>query len=129
MKSYEENRGLVQLQDIRAQVNHSFWGFFGLSVLKFLTIIVAVMICCFPVLYFMIPMAIVMPIYVFTKQDATGAYSESYSLIRDELLMTFLTVLLLFILVMVLSFVFALPATMYTYLKMGLFSVTSTPPL
>lgn len=122
MKTYEENKSVVNLQEIRDHVNRSFWGFLGLTILKVLTLIVACVICCIPVLYFMVPMAVVMPIYVFTKRDATDSYSESYSLIKDEFLMTFLTVLLLWILVIVLSSIFALPATIYTYIKMGVFS-------
>lgn len=68
IKSYVDNNGTTNLQEIKASVHQSFWGFLGLSILKGLTLVVAIMLCCLPILYFMIPMAVVFPIYVFAKK-------------------------------------------------------------
>lgn len=122
MKSYEKNQGAVNFQEIKDNVHSTFWGFLGLSFLKGLTLLVAMFLCCLPVLYFIIPMTVVLPLYVFANRSATDSYSESYSLVRDELLATFGTIFLFWILVMVINSTFALPTTMYTYLKMGIFS-------
>lgn len=122
MKSYEANRGVVNLEDISSDVKQTFWGFIGLSILKGLTIIVAFALCCLPILYFMVPMAVVLPIYIFTKKDAMDSYSYSYGLIKEEFWITLGTVLLLWIIIMVIGFCFSIPMVIYTWLKMGVFS-------
>lgn len=122
MKSYEKNKGVANFQEIKDDVHRTFWGFLGLSILKALTLAIAMMLCCLPIFYFMIPMAIVLPLYVFSSRGSTDSYSESYSLVRDELLITLGTIILLWVLVLVINSTFALPTTMYTYLKMGIFS-------
>ncbi|OIQ22990.1 hypothetical protein [Lacinutrix sp. MedPE-SW] len=122
IKSYVDNNGTTKLQEIKASVHQSFWGFLGLSILKGLTLGVAIMLCCLPILYFMIPMAVVFPIYVFAKKNATDAYGESYSLVRNELVMTGVTVFLIWLVLIVIAYCFMIPIMMYSYMKMGVFS-------
>lgn len=122
IKSYVDNNGTTNLQEIKASVHQSFWGFLGLSILKGLTLGVAIMLCCLPILYFMIPMAVVFPIYVFAKKNATDAYGESYSLVRNELVMTGVTVFLIWLVLIVIAYCFMIPIMMYSYMKMGVFS-------
>jgi len=122
IKSYVDNNGQTNMLEIKSNVNSSFWGFLGLSFLQGLTLVVSMMLCCLPVLYFMIPMAVVLPIYVFTKKNATDAYGDSYSLIRNDLLMTGITVFLLWLVIIIIAYCFSLPMIMYTYMKMGVFS-------
>lgn len=122
IKSYVDNNGTTNLQEIKASVHQSFWGFLGLSILKGLTLGVAIMLCCLPILYFMIPMAVVFPIYVFAKKNATDAYGESYGLVRNELVMTGVTVFLIWLVLIVIAYCFMIPIMMYSYMKMGVFS-------
>lgn len=122
IKSYVDNRGETNFQDIKDNVKSSFWGFLGLSILKGLTITFSIILCCLPVLYFMIPMAIVFPIYIFSKNNATDAFGDSFSLIKDEIIMTGVTVFLFWVVLIVIAYSFLLPIMMYSYMKMGVFS-------
>ena len=81
IKSYIDNKGTIDPVEIKKNTLQSFWSFFGLSFLKGMTILIATMLCVLPVLYAMIPMAIVFSIYVFEpKRSTTDAFSKSFKL-------------------------------------------------
>lgn len=56
------------------------------------------------------------------KKNATDAYGESYSLVRNELVMTGVTVFLIWLVLIVIAYCFMIPIMMYSYMKMGVFS-------
>lgn len=122
IKSYVDNKGIVNPEEIKQNVYKYFWPFLGLSILKGLTIILATILCCLPVFYFIVPMIVTLPILVFEQSGASDAYSKSYPLIKDEFWITLATIVLLLIIYWVISFVFSLPTAIYTYAKMGIFS-------
>jgi hypothetical protein len=122
MKSYVENKGVVNLDEVKQNVYKNLWRFLGLSILKGLTIIVSFLICCLPVFYFVVPMVVVLPILVFEQIGASDAYAKSYPLIKDEFWITLATIIVFLIIYWVVSFVFSLPTVIYTYAKMGIFS-------
>ncbi|MFK7782835.1 glycerophosphoryl diester phosphodiesterase membrane domain-containing protein [Psychroserpens sp.] len=122
IKSYIDNNGIVNQEEVKQQVYKNFWNFLGLSILKGLTIIIAMIICCLPVFYAVVPMMVTLPILVFEKSNASDAYSKSYSLIKDEFWITLATIIVFLIIYWVVSSVFAIPTVIYTYAKMGIFS-------
>lgn len=122
MKSYVENKGAVNIDDVKQNVYKYFWRFLGLSILKGLTIIVSMLLCCLPVFYFIVPMVVVLPILVFEQIGASDAYSKSYPLIKDEFWITLATIIVFLIIYWIISFVFSIPTAIYTYAKMGIFS-------
>ncbi|RKE92245.1 hypothetical protein [Ichthyenterobacterium magnum] len=122
IKSYTDNQGQVDVNEIKQNVNKTFWSFLGLSFLKGLTLFVAVLICCLPVFYAIVPMAIVLPILVFKSMNATDAYSEGFTLIKDEFWITLATLIVLYIIISVIGSIIAVPTVIYTWLKMGVFS-------
>lgn len=123
IKSYIDNKGQVDLKEVKRNVYDTFWGFFGLSFLKGITIGFSVLLCVLPVLYTMVPMTIVLCIYVFSeKHGAIEAYGESFSLVNEDFWTALGTILVFIIIFYILSMVFAVPAVIYTYIKMGIFS-------
>ncbi|WP_353777707.1 hypothetical protein [Winogradskyella sp. 3972H.M.0a.05] len=123
IKSYIQNKGETNIKEIRQDVMRTFWGFLGLSILKGITIFLAILICVLPVFYAMIPMAVVFSIYVFeTRQSATDAYSKSFNLVNQDFWIAFGAFIILGILFYIINMVFSLPAVIYTYAKMGVFS-------
>jgi len=122
IKSYIHNDGRVNVNEIKQNVKDTFWGFLGLSILKVITLIIAFAICCLPFFYAIVPMFIVFCIYVFESKDATSAYSDSFALIKGEFWMTFATILVIGIIVMIASYAFGIPAAIYSIAKMGIFS-------
>jgi len=122
IKSYVDHKGHVDIQEIKLNVNRTFWKFLGLSILKGLTLTIAMVLCCLPVLYFIVPMIVALPILVFQNMGASEAYSYSYTLVKEEFWITLATIIVLFIIFWIVSSVFAIPTVIYTYAKMGIFS-------
>ncbi len=122
IKSYIANKGEVDIAVIKQNVRTTFWGFFGLSVLKWIMIFIAMAFCILPVFYMMVPMAVVLSIYVFEKRDVGDAFSYSFNLIKEEFWITLATIIIIGVIVMVASYAFALPASLYTMVKSGILS-------
>ena len=122
IKSYINNQGEVNDQKVIAEVKDTFWSFVGLGIIKWIVIVLAAMLCFFPVFYFMVPMAMVFSILVFEKRDAMDSFNYSFALIKDEFWITFSTILVTGIIVMVSSYAFGLPAIIYSIIKTGIFS-------
>ena len=127
IKHYIDSDGEVDLYSVKKDVNTTFWSFLGLGILKAIALIVAAMLCVLPILYMIVPMAVVFSILVFERKSVMDSFSDSFSLIKDEFLMTFLAIFVVGIIVTVASYAFALPASIYSIIKMGLFSGEVNP--
>lgn len=119
IRSYIENNGKVNINEIKHDANQSFWRFIGLGITKWLVLIFATMLCFLPVIYFMVPMALVFSIMVFEKKDVSDSFSYSFTLIKGEYWMTLVTIIVVGIIVVISSYAFQLPATIYSFIKMG----------
>lgn len=123
IKAYVENKGVVDPTEIKRNVHESFWSFFGLSFLKGITIIAATLLCFFPVLYVMVPMAIVFSIYVFeSKRSTSDAFSQSFTLVNTDFWTAFGAFIVLGIIYYILSMIFSIPTVIYTLISTGIFS-------
>lgn len=123
IKSYIDNKGVVDATEIRANVRQTFWSFFGLSFLKGITIIIATLLCVFPVLYAMVPMAVVFSIYVFEpNRSASDAYSQSFNLVKIDFWTAFGALIILGIIYYILGMIFSVPTAIYTIIATGIFS-------
>lgn len=123
IKSYVDNKGITDQTEIKSNVYKSFWSFFGLSFLKGITIVVATMLCFFPVLYAMVPMAIVFSIYVFEpRRSSSDAFSQSFSLANSDFWTAFGAFIVLGIIYYVLGMIFSIPSVIYAIIGTGVFS-------
>ena len=123
IKSYIENKGVINESEIKTNVYKSFWSFFGLSILKGLTLATATLLCFFPVLYVMVPMSVVFSIYVFeSRRSATDAFSQSFNLVNIDFWTAFGSFIVLGIIYYVIGIVFSIPTVIYTLASSGIFS-------
>ncbi|WP_418636212.1 hypothetical protein [Winogradskyella sp.] len=123
IKSYVDNKGVVDPTEVKTNVHKSFWSFLGLSFLKGITLFIAALLCFLPVFYAMIPMAIVFSIYVFEpKRSTSDAYSQSFKLVNIDFWTAFGAFLILGIIYYVLGMVFSIPTVIYTLISTGVFS-------
>jgi len=122
IKSYVENNGEVDYLVVKQNVRSTFWGFFGLSVLKWIAIFISFLVFCLPVFYMVVPMSVVLSIYVYEKRNVGDSFSHSFNIIKDEFWITFATIFVVGLIVMVASYAFALPISMYTMAKTGILS-------
>lgn len=123
IKSYVENNGVVDVAEVKQNVYKTFWGYLGLGILKWLTLIIAFALCFLPVIYAMVPMFIVFCIYIFeSKRNATDAYSYSFYLVNEDFWLSLGTIIVLGILMYILGLVFAVPTAIYSLVKAGISS-------
>ncbi|WP_179352006.1 hypothetical protein [Winogradskyella vidalii] len=123
IKDYVEHKGVVDPIAVKNNVHQSFWSFFGLSFLKGITIIIATMLCVLPVLYAMVPMAIVFSIYVFQpKMSTSDAFSQSFKLVNIDFWTAFGAFIVFGIIYYILGMVFSVPTVIYTLISTGIFS-------
>ena len=123
IKSYIDNKGETDLGEIKKNVHSTFWSFFGMSFLKGITIMFALILCILPALYAMVPMAVVFSIFVFeTRRSASDAYSKSFTLVNVDFWTAFGSFLVLGIIFYILGMVFSIPSIIYALISTGLFS-------
>ncbi|WP_136467909.1 hypothetical protein [Flagellimonas onchidii] len=122
IKSYMENQGNTVYEDIRSAVYSSFWPFIGLGFLVGLSVGIGFLFCFIPGIYLAIPLSVSFAIMVFLKKDVMDSYQYSFTLIKDNWWITFATLLIVYIIVLVATYALSLPAVLYMWVKMGVFS-------
>jgi len=122
MKNYIENDGKTDYHQIKKEVYATFWKFIGLSLLVGLCLSVAFMLCILPIVYFYVVLSLSFSILIFEKKSIGDAFSYSFTLIKDYWWITFATLLVVFIALYIASMAFSIPAVIYSYAKMGIFS-------
>ena len=122
IKSYTETKGAPIFEDIKRHAYGAFWQFVALAILVGLCVGVGLILCLIPGIYLYVALSVSFSILAFTGKSVSDAFSYSFSLVKDNWWMTFAALFVVGIIVTVASYAFALPATLYTYLKMGLFS-------
>ncbi len=121
IRSYIDGNGVVNKEEIRTNVHGAFWSILGLSILKWITLFFAMMLCGLPVLYAMVPMAVAFSIYIFNpRKSVTDAYSDSFYLVNQDFWLVFGTWIVLGIIYYIISFVFSLPTVLYSFIKVGI---------
>ena len=122
IKSYANNNGTINFEEIKKGVYGAFWQFIGLGILVGLCVGAGLMACLIPGIYLYVPLILSFSILVFNRKGATDAFSYSFTLIKDHWWITFASLFVVGIIVSVAGYAFALPGTIYTYAKMGIFS-------
>jgi hypothetical protein len=122
IKSYIEHSGVTDYEEIKKGVYRSFWPLIGLGILVGLSVVIGAVFCLVPGIYLAVPLSVSFAILVFLKKDTMESYQYSFTLIKDNWWITFATLLVVYIIIAIASFAFNLPASIYTWMKMGVFS-------
>ena len=117
IKSYVYNKGEINVEEIRTGVKEDFWKIIGLSILSGLISGVAFMLCVLPAIYVYVPLSLVFAILVFRNTGTFDTIGESFELVKNEWWITFATLLVIFIIGIVISAIFSLPAMFYGIFK------------
>ena len=120
--SYTDNNGVPNFDEIKKNVYAYFWQFIGLGLLVGLCIGVGFMFCIIPGVYLYVPLILSFSIMVFSRKSVSDAFSYSFTLVKNHWWITFASLFVVGIIVMVASYAFAIPSTIYTYAKMGILS-------
>jgi len=122
IKSYIDHKGETNFDEIRQGVYGSFWSLISLGILVGLSVFVGALFCLIPGIYLAVPLSISFAILVFLKKDTMESYQYSFTLIKENWWITFATLFVIYIIVMIATYAFSLPGVIYTWIKMGIFS-------
>lgn len=118
VKSYIDHQGEIDFDEIKKGVNQNWGRFLGLSFLVGIITFVATLCCIIPGVYVFVPLATVFSIFVFDELSVGESISYSFSLIKNNWWMTFLTLLLIIVIFYLINIVFQIPAMIYMMVKM-----------
>ncbi|PCH49563.1 MAG: hypothetical protein COC22_06385 [Flavobacteriaceae bacterium] len=119
IKSYIQNNGVANFQEVKDNTYANIWKFIGLGVLSILMMMLGYILCFLPAIYISIVLFLAMPIMVFENKSVGDTISHCFTLIKSEWWNTFGVVFVIGILVAMLGFVFSIPSLIYQLISMG----------
>lgn len=122
IKSYTDNKGKIDYDQIKKEAYQNFWSFIGLSFLVGLAIMAGLFLCIIPGIYLYPPLMLSFSILVFMGKGVGDSFQYGFTLIKDNWWITFATLLVLGILIGIIGYIFQIPAVIYLWIKMGVFS-------
>ncbi len=122
IKSYSDLNGEIDFEGIKSNVYGSLWSFIGLGIIVVLSIMAGFIFCILPGIYLAVPLSLSFSIMVFMDKSVGESYSYGFTLVKDEWWITFATLLVVGIIVGIAGYAFSLPAVIYQYASMGIFS-------
>ncbi|QED37304.1 hypothetical protein FK178_06060 [Antarcticibacterium arcticum] len=117
IKNYISNYGQMNETDVKNGVQKDFFNLILLSVISAILIIAGMMLLILPGIYLMVPLALAGSILVFKNYSVSEAISYSFTLIKDNWWITFVSLLVIWILVYFIGLVFQVPLIIYTVVK------------
>lgn len=117
MQYYIDTKGDVQeevvIQEARSKIGHVI----VLSIISAFIMFFALILFIIPGIYVAIPLALVLPVFCFRKIGIMESIQAAFKLVSGYWWITFGTLLVVYIVFMVISFVFQLPSTIYLGVK------------
>ncbi|WGK64271.1 hypothetical protein [Croceiramulus getboli] len=117
IRSYTENKGVVDQQAVIQRVKRDLGKLFGLGVISVIMLVFGFLLCVFPGIYLYVPLSMVFALAVFRNQGISDSISNSFKLIHGEWWMTFITLFVIGLIIGIIGFVFQIPALIYTMVK------------
>lgn len=117
IKSYIQNDGNIKAEEVTLNVKQTWGSFLGLACLAGVIVMVGLMFCILPGIYFYVPMSLVFSIMVFHQMGISKSISYSFKLIKSNWWMSFFTLLIMGVIYYLTSAIFQLPAAIYTLVK------------
>ena len=122
IKSYIDQKGEVDFDYVRKEAYHKFWSFIGLALLVGLALLAGFMLCFIPGIYLYPPLMLSFSILVFMNKGVSESFQYGFTLIKDNWWITFAALLVLGIIIGIIGYILQIPAVIYIWIKMGVFS-------
>ena len=120
IRSFIENDGAIELQEIKDQMYNKFLSISGLQLLVAICVFFGLLICFLPGIYLLVPLSFAVSVHLFENKSIADSFSHTFKLIRDNWWITFATILVMSILIAFAGGIFQLPAFLYSILKTSL---------
>ncbi len=118
IRSYVDHNGQAEESEVRAGFKNDFGKMILLLVITGILMVAGFILFFIPGIYLMVPFSIAGAIMIFKQTGISDTISYSFNLIKDQWWMTFITIIVMGILVYVISLVFQVPLIVYTIIKM-----------
>lgn len=117
ISSYVNNEGEIIDSEVRKGVQKDYFNILGLSVISSVLIIAGLMLFVIPGIYLMVPLSLSLAVLVFKRMSISDSISYSFQLVKDHWWITFLTIIVIWLLIYVISLVFQIPVILYMIVK------------
>jgi len=119
IKSYINNFGKPNFNEVKANIYKNIWKFLGLGFLITLVTVAGAIFCYLPGIYLGTVLSLATSIMVFEEKSIGDTFSQAFTLIKGQWWNTFGVLLVVWILLMILGQAFSIPAFIYQMVKMG----------
>ena len=120
IRSYIENKGVVNFEDVSMSTKDNFWSYVGLFFLNGLIVGIGLILCIIPGIYLSVPIALTTCLLIFEKRSVGDSISYSFDFIKGHWWETFGIILVIQLIIGVLGALTDVPATIYQLVKMGI---------
>lgn len=117
IKSYIKNNGVINIDEVGQGMSEDWLSFLGLGFAISFMIFVGAIFCFFPAIYLAVPLSLVYSIKTFDRLSFSETISHSFKLVKDNWWVTFLTLVVMTIVVYIINMVFQIPTIIYTLVK------------
>jgi len=118
IKSYIENNGTVNEAEIKTGAQDDLGKLFLVFIISAGIVFTGMILFIIPGIYLMVPLSLAATVLVFNKMSLGDSISYGFSLVKDHWWTTFISIVVVWLLVYVIGLVFQLPLIIYTFLKM-----------
>lgn len=127
IRSYIENKGIVNFEDVNASTKQNFWSYVGLLFLTGLIVGIGFVLCFIPGIYLWVPLALATCLLIFEKRSVGDSISYSFDFIKGHWWDTFGTLIVIQLILGVLGALTDIPATIYQLIKIGIDAGSQDP--
>lgn len=116
IQSYIET-GEIDIQEVSGKVWKKWSGFFGLTFMSTMLMVIGFVLCFVPGIYLMVPLSIVFSVMAFEGFNATESIRYSLKLIRHNWWISFFTLFIIGLIYYLGSSLFQIPAMIYALVQ------------
>tara|TARA_B110000046_G_C12979357_1_gene392605 strand:+ start:468 stop:1343 length:876 start_codon:yes stop_codon:yes gene_type:complete len=113
IKSYIDNKGVVNYEEVQNSTKEKFWPYVGLFFLNGIIVFFGALFCFLPGIYFGIVLSLSICLLIFQNKSVTDAINDSFSFIKGHWWETFGILIVVQLIIIFISFILDLPATLY----------------
>lgn len=122
IKSYMYHQGVAVEEEVTTGFKKHFGSLIGLYIITAILIVVGLLLLIIPGVYLSIPLSLAGAVMVFKDLSIQETLKYCLQLIKDNWWMTFITIIIISLLVYVIGLIFQLPLIVYTIVKVITFA-------
>lgn len=127
IKSYIENNGKADFNEVKINVLKNIWNFIGLGFLITIVTIVGMVFCYLPGVYLGTVLSLATSIMVFEGKGIGETFSHAFVIIKGQWWNTFGVLIVVWLLMLILGQAFSIPAFIYQMISMGTMAQSEDP--